>query len=361
MATTTPRVGFYMPADDGSEPIDVATDINDNLERLDNSIGFVPSTSSTPPASPYDGMATYETDTGAAKFRGVGGLWKYLVSSGSQFLYDLLLGAGKKIGIGNLTPSAYLDIVQASGTVGGNVINVKNTDEANPKLKLSMSSLEMGDGTSPIDVSFSRVSAGQINIVGSVNMSSVSVSGALSADSMDVTNDLDVGGDVTSDLTVLGKLSGVGYNVPNIIRKTADFPRVSTVAVADDPEITFAAEANSVYFVQTYLIYTAAAAGDLRYAWSVPAGTSGVRWVLGEAISGSDYTSTTMRTSAHSVTTEVVVGGHTVGLSSGAMDTAIFTTGGTAGNITLRVGQGTSSTDATTLRANTVTIYRKVE
>ncbi len=44
MASTTPRLNLYMPADDGSEPINVATDLNDNLEKVDASIGFVPAT-----------------------------------------------------------------------------------------------------------------------------------------------------------------------------------------------------------------------------------------------------------------------------------------------------------------------------
>jgi hypothetical protein len=350
-----------MPADDGSEPIDVATDINDNLERLDNTVGFVPSTSSTPPVAPYDGMATYETDTGAAKFRGVGGVWNYLVSAGSQFLSNLLLGVGRKIGIGQTNPSAYLDIIQPSGTIGGNVIHIRNTDQINPRLRLAMDSLQLGDGALPPDVGFLRTSYGQIDIVGSVNMSNVSVSGNLSTDSLDVTNDLDVGGNVVSPLTVLGKLSGTGYNVVNVIRKPSDSTRTNTIILTDDPHLTFYAEANTSYFVQLYLQYSGTAATDLRTAWSAPAGTTGTRWVIGEAPAQTDHSNALMRTAVHVYTTEVVVGSHTTALYTGSMETMLITTASTAGNVTLRYAQGTASVDAITIRVGTMMTYQKVE
>ena len=361
MATSTPRVGFYMPADDGTEPIDVATDINDNLEKMDNSVGFVPSTQATPPVAPFDGMATYETDTGRAKFRGVGGVWNYLVSAGSQFLSNLLLGTGNKIGIGQPTPSAFLDIVEPSGTTGGTVINVRNTGQTNPRLRLAMDSLQIGDGTLPADVGFLRTSYGQINIVGSVNMSNVSVSGNLATDSLDVTNDLDVGGNVTSNFTLLGKLSGTGFNVPNVVRKSTDTARTNTTVSADDPSLSFFAEANSTYLVQTYILYSATAATDIKVSWSVPSGAAGLRWVLGEAVAQTDHNAATMRTAVHQVVTEVPIGAHTTGLYTGALDSMVINIGSTAGNVTFRFAQNTASTDAVTVRAGTVMIYQKIE
>lgn len=361
MSTNTPRLGLYMPADDGSEPVDVATDLNDNLEKLDNSVGFVPSTSSTPPSSPFDGMATYETDTGRAKFR-ASSTWKNLLAAGASFVSDILMSAGYKIGIGTLTPAAYLDVSRAPGTVTNDtVVRVKNSDQAHARLSLSMDSLQLGDGSAAPDVGFFRAAYGQIDIVGAVNMPSLAVSGTLAANTLDVSADLDIGGSITSDATILGKLSGTGFNVPNIVRKTSDTTRTSTTTVADDPQLTFTAEANSTYFIQTWLIYSGSNAGDFKYSWTVPAGTSGIRWSLGESVGATDYASTTMRTSAHQPGTDVAFGCHTTGLFNGALDTAVFTTSSTAGPITLRFAQNSSSTDATTLRSGTVMTYTKVE
>lgn len=45
MSTTTPRLGLYKPADDGSELANVSTDLNGNLDRLEAAVGTVPVTS----------------------------------------------------------------------------------------------------------------------------------------------------------------------------------------------------------------------------------------------------------------------------------------------------------------------------
>lgn len=63
MSSTTSRLGLYLPADDGSENVNVATDLNDNLERLDVAAGFLTVTSSTRPAAPFSGQAIRESDT----------------------------------------------------------------------------------------------------------------------------------------------------------------------------------------------------------------------------------------------------------------------------------------------------------
>lgn len=360
MSTTTPRLGLYMPADDGSEPIDVATDLNDNLERLDTAVGFVPSTVATPPSSLFDGLSTYETDTGRAKFR-ASSVWKYLLTAGATFASDLLLAAGYKIGIGVASPTAYLDVVRPSGSLAENILRVRNTDQTYPKLLLSLDALQWGDGTLAADVGFTRPSYGQLNIVGAVNMTSLSVSGTLASSAINISGALDVGGNITSNATILGKLSGTGFNVPNYVRKTADTARTSTTTTTDDPHITFTAEANSTYLIQTYLIYSATNAADFKYGWTIPSGTTGIRWSLGEAIGGTDYSATTMRTSAHQPATDVGLGGHTTGLFNGAMDTAIFTTSSTPGPITLKFSQNTSTVDATTLRIGTFMAYTKLE
>lgn len=62
--TYTSRGNFYKPAADGSDNVNVVTDLNQNWDRLDALLSWRPVTSSTMPASAYQGAAFYQTDTG---------------------------------------------------------------------------------------------------------------------------------------------------------------------------------------------------------------------------------------------------------------------------------------------------------
>lgn len=360
MSTNTPRVGFYMPADDGSEPINVATDLNDNLEKIDSVIGFVPATSSVDPTTMYDGVAAYESDTGRAKFR-KGGVWNYILNAGASFLSNLYLDSAYRIGIGTGTPGAILDIAITSATAVP-VLKLKQFSESTHRLQIDHDGIRIGGGSTAPDTRIYRPSANQIAITGSVSMANaLSVTGDTSLSNLSVTGTFDVDGTVVGDLLTSGKLYGTGYNVPNIIRKPLDTLRTSTTTTADDPHFTFSAEANSTYFIQIFLYISSNTTADFKSAWSVPSGSGGLRWVLGEAIAGTDYATTTMRTSVHQPTTEVAIGGHSVSLFSGAMETAVISTGATAGPITFKWAQNTSDANQTGIRQHSVMIYRKVE
>lgn len=67
MATLTTRLGLRKPADDGSEPVNVATDLNANWDVLDENIGITRCLSTDHPADPYDGMPIKEDDTGLVR------------------------------------------------------------------------------------------------------------------------------------------------------------------------------------------------------------------------------------------------------------------------------------------------------
>ena len=63
MSTTTPRLGLYKPASDGSELVNVNTDLNNNYDAIDLAMGFRIVTSSTRPSTPYSGQGILESDT----------------------------------------------------------------------------------------------------------------------------------------------------------------------------------------------------------------------------------------------------------------------------------------------------------
>jgi hypothetical protein len=349
-----------MPADDGSEPINVATDLNDNLEKIDSVIGFVPATSAVDPTNLYDGIAAYETDTGRAKFR-KGGVWNYLLAAGASFLSNLHLDSAYRIGIGTGSPGAIIDIALSSVTAAP-VLKLKQFSEATHRLQIDHDGIRIGGGATAPETRIYRPTTNQLAITGSVSMANdLSVTGSTSLSNLSVTGTFDVDGTVVGDLLTSGKLSGTGFNVPNIIRKPVDTARSATTTTADDPHFTFAAEANSAYFIQIFLYISSNTTADFKSSWTVPSGSGGLRWVLGEAIAGTDYATTTMRTSVHQPTTDVAIGGHSLTLFSGAMETAVITTAGTAGPITFKWAQNTSDANPTNVRQHSIMIYRKVE
>lgn len=361
MSSTTPRVGFYMPADDGSEPVNVATDLNDNLEKMDSAVGFIPTTSGVDPSGLYDGKGVYETDTGRAKFR-KSSVWAYLLTAGASFVSDIWLALGQKIGIGTTTPTAAIEIAVSNVVTDNSALKFRQSSDANSRMKIDVDGIRIGPGTSGTDVAIYRPTANQLAITGSVSMASnLAVTGDISGASVSVSGDLDVGGQIVSDINLTGKLYGTGFNAPNIVRKPSDTLRASTTTTTDDPHLTFNAEANSAYFIQLFLFISSTNTADFKCAWTVPSGAAGLRWVLGEAVGGTDYATTTMRTSAHQPGTDVAIGGHSTTLFSGVQETCVFTTGATAGPITFKWAQNTSDANQTGVRLGSIMIYRKVE
>ncbi len=354
MSSTTPRVGFYMPADDGSEPIDVATDLNDNLEKIDSSIGFVPSTAASPPATPYDGMATYETDTGRAKFRKAGaGTWAYLLTAGAEFIGNIVLNTASRIGIGISTPAAIMDFV-LSNITSVPILKVKQASESFHRVQFDYDGIRFGPGNVGTDTRIYRQAAATLAITGAVSMeSSLSVTGALTASSANVSGDLNVDGNVVGDFNVTGTFSGTGIGVTRIVRKTADTSRTSTTTMANDPDLTFSVDGSSTYLVELILVYSGDAAGDFKSNWSLPSNASANMWILGQPTSQPERDTTTMRTGVHTATGDVTLGCTGPTWWNGASMTMYLITD-SSGTVTLRWAQNASNATATIIRAGSL-------
>jgi hypothetical protein len=359
MSTTTPRVGFYMPQDDGSDPVNVATDLNDNLEKLDSAIGFVPAASGTPPVSPYDGLATYETDTGRAKFNKTGS-WRYLLTAGASFLSNLLLDTSYRVGIGILSPAAIFDVVVASIS-SVPLLKFKQASEATHRVEMNSDGIRWGGGAVATDTRIYRSATATLSITGSVVMeNNLNVTGATSVGNLNVTGDIDLDGTVASDLAVTGNFSATGRGFTSMFRKVTATSRTNTVTVTNDPEMFVSLEANTVYIVELFLAYRGSTSGDFRSCWSVPTGAAGYRWCLGEAITGTDRENTSMRTGGHNLISEIVYGAHTSGVTNCGWETLyIITT--SAGTLNFKWAQGSAdSVNATTLVDGTFMRVTKV-
>ncbi|WP_267244339.1 hypothetical protein [Streptomyces sp. PR69] len=130
--------------------------------------------------------------------------------------------------------------------------------------------------------------------------------------------------------------------------KTADQSVTSSIAVVDDDHLTLTVEANSVYAFDTYLDADGDTGGDLRLTFTGPAGASG-SWTPDGISLGNANNIGQVKRSRNALAAEDSVGilpAGTIVTPSGQI-----TTGGTAGALTLRWAQDTSSATPTRLLA----------
>src|SRR5687768_15273151 len=144
MSELTPRLSLYKPADDGSEPLNVATDLNDNLEKLDSAVGAVPATSTTPPAGVFNGMIRQNTDDQSLQYYRNNTTWTQIWAKGAAFAGDALVALGNKIGIGTLTPGAVLDAITASAA--DIFLRLKVTGDTEPRVQIESTGIKLGPG-----------------------------------------------------------------------------------------------------------------------------------------------------------------------------------------------------------------------
>lgn len=177
--TYTSRLALYKPAADGSDNVNVVTDLNNNLDRLDALVSFVPVTVSTYPASAFQGEAFYETDTGKAYVN------KSAVASSSDFWQIMVAGADFDSDMtfnGTVVASGgHFEAWAASATT--RVFDGQVTGDTNPRIRIDAGgNIKLGPGNASTDLTLSRSSAGVLSIAGDAS----------------ITGDAIVGGNVTA-------------------------------------------------------------------------------------------------------------------------------------------------------------------
>lgn len=197
MSTLTSRLRLYKPAADGSENVNVVSDLNDNWDRLDSLVSFVPVTVGTYPASAYQGQAFYETDTGEAYVNksavpSASDLWQIL-TAGATFHYDIAMDADYQVNIGGSNSTAKFTARVPSGTdlLTSQIISASAFTsyflEAN-------GTMGWGDGTATHDVTMYRDGAGVLGIDESLTVvGDVIVGDTLYADYAEVSNNVLIG------------------------------------------------------------------------------------------------------------------------------------------------------------------------
>jgi len=147
------------------------------------------------------------------------------------------------------------------------------------------------------------------------------------------------------------------WTVPRAAYKTVNETVTSSAVLQNDNELFITVDANAVYFVQLFMRYTAATAGDIQFGWTAPGGTT----ITNPYLHG-------FGTTAAVSTDDVIAAGLTApglgGIGSGT-DVAcnsvwIVTTAGTSGTLQLQWAQLASFATATTVVAGSVLIAARI-
>lgn len=89
-ATTTTRLGLYKTSSDGSDLVNVVTDLLNNWDAIDLNIGYRDCTSTTRPSTVWKGLPIRESDTGRLYVSNgtapASGSWVQIPAGGASFL-----------------------------------------------------------------------------------------------------------------------------------------------------------------------------------------------------------------------------------------------------------------------------------
>jgi hypothetical protein len=182
MSTTTTRLGLYKPAADGSELVNVVTDLNNNMDSIDAKMGAFVCTSGTRPGSPYNGQFIRETDTGKLMLWDGSG-WRQVLYNTAAWGNPLTVSGGDVTSTGG----AFL-VARSAGTA----FDAKVTADSVSRWSMDTSGfMEWGGGAGVRDTNLYRASAnllktddsldviGNLNVTGITGVGDINVAGNL--------------------------------------------------------------------------------------------------------------------------------------------------------------------------------------
>ncbi len=279
---STSRLSLYKPLSDGSENVNVQTDLNQNWDRVDTAVGFQACTSSTRPSSPYAGKPIMETDTSYRTFFSNG------TSPASASWVEIPNSSATYTGL----------LAQERASAATTATQIKVTGDSQQRLTIGADGkLAWGSGSATGDTVLYRETA---NVLASDDIIRVYRSATSeNAFSARVTGDtasrwfVNADGNMnwgpgggsaadaalarssTGTLTLTGNLTVTGVGQMLFARKTADTSRSSTTTMADDPHLTVSLSASATYLLFAYLAYQAGTTGDFNIAFTQPSGAAG--------------------------------------------------------------------------------------
>ncbi len=130
----------------------------------------------------------------------------------------------------------------------------------------------------------------------------------------------------------------------------------SSTALVSDNHLTFTVAANEIWIWTAYLYYSAAAAGDLQTSWAFPA--SGLLHPTARIVdAGGTGTNLVYEQTASDTQPMTLLGGVNAILQ---MIDVHFVNAGSAGSVTLRWAQNTSSGTATIMKTGSALVGMKL-
>jgi hypothetical protein len=144
----------------------------------------------------------------------------------------------------------------------------------------------------------------------------------------------------------------VAFNYGLLVVKPSDTARASTTSATDDPHLTLAVLANTVYIVDGFLIVDGDSAGDLKMTFTAPSGATGNFQAAGGPAGYSGASGQVNQTAYAWGASAFTVGVLGAGSPTVVAVRGVCRTSSTAGSITLQWAQVASSLTATTVFTN---------
>lgn len=341
MSSTTPRVSFYKPA--SGEDINVTTDLNNNLDKLDTNLNFRVAASAvarnaiTPV---WEGLTVRQTDTGACYVSNgtlpVSASWDQVFTAGSgitalnvaaaasgTLIYNQKVGA-EVINRYQVRGDGQLSWGSGSGAVDSNLYrSAANTLKTDDNLIVDLA----------LNVNGTTTAAGALNVTGAATLSSTLA--------------------VTGNATVTGNLAVTGVGGVQYVSKTSSQNlTASNTTLQDVSTLVIPGVANAVYSFQI-LVFASSATDevpDIKIGFSSPAGAT-IDW----SSNGGNSNEAANEGWGNWLG---IIGGTTAtkihGLSTTTSCIQVFgrfNVSSTAGNLQFRASQATSSTHVVTVLA----------
>lgn len=289
----TSRLGLNKPDPDPitGDPVDISK-LNDNFDKIDAAINATLCTSTTRPASPFQGQIILETDTNRLYIR-IGSAWAQLLLGGS--------------GVGRTTVN--VEFERPSG--GDWLISGHTTGDTQKRFILDANGMmQWGSGSATPDIMLKRISAGILQL----------------------DNSLRVAGPFNGHLAAV-----------KIGNETLPF---NTTTLQDDDHLFINVEANATYILDGDIIYYAAIGADLKVGWSAPAGSSmeWCSWAPSEAHTGIPSYEGILKFESRNLSQTQGWGG--TGSIIHAMPRGCLQVGGTAGQLKFRWAQQNAIADS---------------
>lgn len=142
------------------------------------------------------------------------------------------------------------------------------------------------------------------------------------------------------------------------VLKTADETVTSSTTMQNDNDLVIPVEANATYYARVHLAFGGLSGADIKTQWTVPTGTTGLKFSRGPEIGTTDRQDTNMISAVHNLTTVRNYGcmstlaANISGEAQIANEFLRIVTSSTAGNVQLQWAQNTSNATGTVMRGD---------